>query len=143
MAVYATKDDLLIRDKSMLWNLAMDRETGELNDTWIDQALEQADDEINSLLTKFALPLVTVPSLLNKQAIIIAFYWLADRDNQATDLLEKRYEKAIATLKEIASGKRDLGLPTADKPEETSIGKVEIVQDNTRMFTRSTLKGVL
>lgn len=143
MAVYATKDDLLIRDKSMLWNLAMDRETGELNDTWIDQALEQADDEINSLLTKFALPLVTVPSLLNKQAIIIAFYWLADRDNQATDLLEKRYEKAIATLKEIASGKRDLGLPAADKPEETSIGKVEIVQDNTRLFTRDSLKGVL
>ncbi|HEG4440089.1 gp436 family protein [Vibrio gazogenes] len=143
MAVYATKQDLIDRDEGMLWNFATDRDTNTLNDTWINQALEQADDEINSLLTKFALPLPTVPSLLNKQAIIIAFYWLADRDNQATDLLEKRYEKAIATLKEIASGKRDLGLPAADKPEETSIGKVEIVQDNTRMFTRDSLKGVL
>lgn len=109
MAVYATKQDLIDRDESMLWNFAIDRTTGELNDTYINQALEQADDEINSFMTRYALPLATVPSMLNKLAITIAFYWLADRDQQATNLLEERYKNALATLREIGSGKRDLG----------------------------------
>jgi len=143
MAVYATKQDLIDRDESMLWNFAIDRTTGELNDTYINQALEQADDEINSFLTRYALPLATVPSMLNKLAITIAFYWLGDRDQQVTDLLEKRYQQALTTLREIGSGKRDLGLPQADKPVETSLGKVELVQDNERLFTRKSLSGVL
>ncbi|MBU1392398.1 gp436 family protein [Shewanella baltica] len=143
MAVYATKQDLIDRDESMLWNFAIDRTTGELSDTFINQALEQADDEINSFLTRYALPLAVVPSMLNKLAITITFYWLADRDHQATDLLEKRYDKAITTLNAIGMGKRDLGLPKADKPTETSLGKVELVQSNERIFTRDSLRGVL
>lgn len=143
MAVYATKQDLIDRDESMLWNFAIDRTTGELNDIAIDKALKQADDEINSFMTRYVLPLATVPSMLNDLAITVAFYWLADRDQQATNLLEKRYEKALTTLREIGSGKRDLGLPQADKPVETSIGKVELVQDNERLFTRKSLSGVL
>lgn len=144
MPIYASQQDLVDRDEGMLWNLAMDRETEALNEVWIEQALDQADEEINSFLTRYQLPLAVVPGLLNKLALSIAFYWLADRDNQATDLLEKRYEKAIATLKEIQSGKRDLGLPDNSGGEaETSVGKVELVQDNERLFTRNSLRGVL
>lgn len=144
MPIYASQQDLVDRDEGMLWNLAMDRETEALNEVWIEQALDQADEEINSFLTRYQLPLAVVPGLLNKLALSIAFYWLADRDNQATDLLEKRYEKAIATLKEIQSGKRDLGLPDNSGGEaETSVGKVELVQDNERLFTRNSLGGVL
>lgn len=143
MAVYATKQDLIDRDESMLWNFAIDRTTGELNDTYINQALEQADDEINSFLTRYVLPLAIVPSMLNKLAITITFYWLADRDQQATNLLEDRYKNALTTLREIGSGKRDLGLPVTDKPTETSLGKVELVQSNERIFTRDSLRGVL
>lgn len=74
MAIYATKQDLIDRDEQMLWNFAINRETGELNDTYINQALEQADDEINSFLgRRYQLPLPTVPGMLNKIAIIIAF----------------------------------------------------------------------
>lgn len=144
MAVYATKQDLIDRDEQMLWNFALDRDTDELNDVWIDQALDQADEEIDSFIgRRYQLPLPSVPGILGKQAIVIAFYWLADRDNQATDLLEKRYEKAIQTLKDIASGKRELGLPTVDAPSESTVGKVELIQDNERTFTRTSLKGVL
>ncbi|MEK2041124.1 DUF1320 domain-containing protein [Vibrio parahaemolyticus] len=144
MAIYVTKQDLIDRDNNMLWNFAVDRTTDELNDVWIDQALEQADEEIDSFLgRRFVLPLATVPGILNKTAITIAFYWLGDRDNQVTELLEKRYNAAIATLKEIASGKRELGLPTIEAPTESSVGKVELVQDNERLFTRDSLKGIL
>ncbi len=81
----------------MLYNLALDRSTDTLNDTWIDEALATADDEINGYLSRrYVLPLPSVPDLLKRQAIVIAFYWLGDRDNQVTDLLQKRYDSAIA-----------------------------------------------
>lgn len=144
MATYATKQDLIDRDESMLWNFAIDRDTGELNDTYINQALEQADEEIDSFLgRRYVLPLPSVPGILNKIAILIAFYWLADRDNQATNLLEDRYKMQLETLREIASGKRELGLQTIEAPAESSVGKVELVQDNERLFTRNNLRGVL
>ncbi|MGE6160625.1 gp436 family protein [Aeromonas salmonicida] len=144
MAIYATKQDLEDRDGSMLYNFALDRSTDTLNDTWIDEALATADDEINGYLSRrYVLPLPTVPDLLKRQAIVIAFYWLGDRDNQVTDLLQKRYDSAIAKVKEIAAGKLDLGLPTPDQPPEGAVGKVELVQQNERLFTRDSLKGVL
>lgn len=144
MAIYATKQDLEDRDGSMLYNFALDRSTDTLNDTWIDEALATADDEINGYLSRrYVLPLPTVPDLLKRQAIVIAFYWLGDRDNQVTDLLQKRYDSAIAKVKEIATGKLDLGLPTPDQPPEGAVGKVELVQDNERLFTRDSLRGVL
>lgn len=144
MAIYATKQDLEDRDGSMLYNLALDRSTDTLNDIWIDEALATADDEINGYLSRrFVLPLPSVPDLLKRQAIVIAFYWLGDRDNQVPDLLQDRYDRAIAKVKEIAAGKVDLGLPTPDMPPEGSVGKVELVQQNERLFTRDSLKGVL
>ncbi|AWK84477.1 gp436 family protein [Photobacterium damselae] len=144
MAVYATKQDLVDRDEQLLWNLALDRSTETINETYVEQALEQADDEINSFLgRRFVLPLPTVPSLLNKIAITIAFYWLADRDQQATELLQKRYDQAMQQLREIANGKRELGLPTIEQVPEGSVGKVELLQTNERLFTRTSLKGVL
>lgn len=144
MAIYATQQNLKERDEQMLWNLAIDRNTGELNASWIEQALEQADEEINSFLgRRYLLPLPTVPGMLNKIAISIAFYWLADRDTQATELLQKRYDMALTSLREIANGKRELGLPTVEAPSESSVGKVELLQQSERMFTRDSLRGVL
>lgn len=142
--VYATKQDLIDRDNSMLWNLAIDRETNSLDDTAINQALAQADDEINSYLARrFKLPLPKVPNLLKMVAISITFYWLADRDTQATNLLTERYEKQLVTLREIANGKRELGLPEVEAPSEGTVGKVELIQTTERLFTRSSMKGVL
>jgi phage gp36-like protein len=144
MAIYATKQDLETRDGSMLYNFALDRSTDTINDTWIDEALATADDEINGYLSRrYVLPLPTVPDMLKREAIVIAFYWLADRDNQATTLLQERYDRAIAKVKEIAVGKVDLGLPTPDQPPEGAVGKVDLVQENERLFTRNSLRGVL
>ncbi|AWX98559.1 hypothetical protein A8139_00730 [Marinomonas primoryensis] len=144
MATYATKQDLLDRDSSTVWNLAIDRNTDDLNDTAINEALEQADDEINSYLARrYVLPLETVPSMLSKLAITISFYWLADRDQQATNLMTERYKSALETLKEIGTGRRELGLPTLQTPTEGAVGKVELIQDNERLFTRKSLGGVL
>ncbi|NCG50549.1 DUF1320 domain-containing protein [Serratia fonticola] len=145
MMHYATRQDLLDADGSFVWNMAINRETNELDEVAIAQVLEDTDEEINSLLSRrFKLPLeTTVPRILTRVAISIAFYWLADRDSQATELVRKRYEDAIKTLKEIASGQRDLGLPTLEQPAESDGGKVIMVGDNQRLFTRRNLKDVL
>lgn len=144
MAIYATRQDLIDRDEGMLWNVAIDRASGQLNDGWIDEALEQADAEISGRLSRrYVLPLPSVPAMLRGIAITVAFYWLCDRDQQATNLVEERYQRAIDQLREIASGKLDLGLPTADAPAEGDVGKVELVQEGGRLFTRKSLGGVL
>lgn len=142
---YATRNDLLVADGSYVWNVAINRETNQLDEAAITQALEDTDEEINSLLSRrYKLPLETaVPRILIRVAVSIAFYWLADRDNQATELVRKRYEDAIKTLKEIASGQRDLGLPTLEQPTEGNSGKVIMTGENKRLFTRNSLKGVL
>jgi len=142
---YATRQDLLDRDESMIWNLAINRETNELDEAAIAQALQQADEEIDSLLARrFQLPLPVVPGVINKMAVQIAIYWLADRDNQATDLIEKRYQQAVATIKEIVNGTRELGLPTATTTPEAAGGKATLIQSEAgRLMTRDKLSGVL
>ena len=142
---YATRQDLIDRDESMLWNLALNAETNALDETTIEQALQQASDEIVSLLARrFQLPLPTVPGVINKMAVQIAIYWLADNDNQVTDLIEKRYQQAIATIKEIVAGTRELGLPTATATPEAASGKVTLIQSESgRLMTREKLSGVL
>ncbi|HID8084397.1 TPA: gp436 family protein [Serratia marcescens] len=142
---YATREDLMTADGSFVWNVAMDTQTQQLDEAAISQALADTDEEINSWLSRrYKLPLETaVPRLLQRVAVSIAFYWLADRDNQVTELVQKRYDDAIKTLKDIANGQRDLGLPTLEQPTEGTGGKVIMVGDNARLFTRNTLKGVL
>ncbi|PYA53150.1 MULTISPECIES: gp436 family protein [Serratia] len=145
MMRYATREDLLTADGSFVWNVAMNPETEQLDEAAISQALDDTDEEINSWLSRrFKLPLeTTVPRLLQRVAVSIAFYWLADRDNQVTELVQKRYDEAVKTLKDIANGQRDLGLPTTEQPTEGTGGKVIMVGENTRLFTRNSLKGVL
>lgn len=125
---YVNKDDLLSRDESLVWTLATSADDASLlDDVAIVKACNDAKTEIDSFLTRFQLPLAQLPPLLNRVAISIAFYWLADRDNGISDLQQKRYDAALTTLREIQSGKRNLGLPQAEKPTETTSGKVEVI----------------
>ncbi|ODS10927.1 gp436 family protein [Vibrio scophthalmi] len=125
---YATIDDLLKRDESLVWTLATDpNDHNRLDTEAVELAIKDATDEINSFLKRYALPLPSVPSIINRLAISMAMYWLADRDNAVSELVQKRYDSALQTLREISAGKRDLGLPGIDKPQETSSGKVEVI----------------
>ncbi|HDO7098907.1 gp436 family protein [Klebsiella pneumoniae] len=146
MGVYVTRDDLLATDGSLIWNMAIDKTSGQLDEVKILTAIDDADAEINSFLAKrYQLPLniTTVPRPLHRVATSIAIYWLSERDNQITDLIQKRYDTAIQTLKEMANGTRDLGLPTDTPAPETDNGRMIVVSDNKRLFTRNGLKGVL
>ena len=146
MGTYVTRDDLLAVDGELVWNMAIDKSTSQLDDAKIETAIDDADAEINSFLARrFQLPLAiaTIPRPLHRVAVSITIYWLSERGSQITDLIQKRYDDAIRTLKEIANGTRDLGLPTATPVPETDNGKIIVVSDNQRQFTRNNLKGVL
>ncbi len=143
VTVYVTKQDLLDRDESLVWTLATDTDDSNLLDeNAIINACADAKTEIDSFLTRFQLPLEQLPSMVNRLAISIAFYWLADRDNGISDLQQKRYDAALVTLREIQSGKRNLGLPMVDKPNETSSGKVTVIAPS-RPSMRKSLSRVL
>ncbi|WNJ96543.1 DUF1320 domain-containing protein [Vibrio ruber] len=140
---YVTQQDLLNRDESMLWVLATSPDdNSQLNTVAIDAAISDASVEIDSFLTCFELPLLEVPALLNRCAISMAFYWLADRDGNISELVQKRYDDALRTLREIRDGKRDLGLPAASKPTETAKGKAEVI-DASRPSVRDSLRYIL
>ncbi|PMN91372.1 gp436 family protein [Enterovibrio norvegicus] len=141
--VYATAQDLLERDPSFVWTVAAQKDNPDaLDEVAMAAALRDATEEINSFLSRFTLPLATTPNTLNRLAISLAFYWLADRDSSVTDLVQKRYDDAISTLKDIQAGRRDLGLPKADKPAETQSGKAEVIAAS-RLAMRKDLGGVL
>ncbi len=143
---YITQEDLLRADGNLVWNMAVNRETNGLDEEKIRQAISDADAEIDSFLSRrYPLPLAVteIPRPLQRVALSLAFYWLSERDNQVTELIQKRYDDAIKTLREMASGVRDLGLPAYAAPAETDLGKIIVTGANPRLFTRNNLKGVL
>ena len=62
MGTYVTRDDLLAVDGSLVWNMAIDKSTQQLDEAKIETAIDDADAEINSFLAKrFQLPLNIAP----------------------------------------------------------------------------------
>ena len=43
MGIYVTRDDLLAADGSLVWNMAIDKATNQLDETKIATAIEDAD----------------------------------------------------------------------------------------------------
>lgn len=143
-AAYATKDDLLKRDEAYLRTCAYKALSDEWDDEGIEQALIDATDEVNTYLAvRYTLPLKSVPNVITHLTIPVAFYWLGDSNSQVTDIIEKRYNNALGRLKDLASGKADLGLSDDDDAvEETAGGDVTWFSEERRL-TRSKLGNCL
>ena len=107
----------------------------------IDETIETADAEINGYCAvKYAVPLSPVPAIVNKLSVELAIYYLYSR-RTVPEAIEKRYEKAIARLKDIARGIIVLAVdPPA--PASTTADSARVNKsDRDRIFTRDTLKG--
>jgi phage gp36-like protein len=84
----------------------------------IYEAIEAADAEIDGYCTvRYGTPLSPVPVLINKLSIEIAVYHLIARRPPVAESAEKRYERALARLKDISKGILSLGI---DPPPEAS-----------------------
>lgn len=103
-----------------------------INSDILNAAIEDAEAEINGYLSKYALPLATVPSVLVRKSCDIARYFLYD--DAATEEVEKRFDKAVAFLLNVARGVISLGPDSQGDVAEVSSGAV--MQSGGRVFGR-------
>jgi phage gp36-like protein len=96
--------------------------TGAVVTDVLDRTIADADAEIDGYVgTRYALPLAEpVPAVLVPIACDIARYRLYD--DAVPDIVRKRYEDAIARLKDIAAGRLVLGVdPLAPAPAAAGV----------------------
>jgi phage gp36-like protein len=128
---YCTKQNLIDRfGEGELIQLTDRTGAGVINDTVLNQAIGDADGEINGYLAgRYTLPLASVPPVLTQKACDIARFFLYDE--AVLDIVKTRYDNAIAWLKLVANGTVSLGLDgtgeeviTSGSPEMQSAGSV-------------------
>jgi phage gp36-like protein len=100
-----------------------------------------ADDATNLidgyLASRYALPLVSVPTIVKAWAADIARFRLWDE--RAPEEVRRRYEDAMAQLRDLAAGR--LALPPGSDGARAAGGFEFEAYANERVFTADTLKG--
>ena len=109
---YATQQDLVDRFGETEIEQLTDRAeppAGAIDATVVGKALVDADDAINGYLgARYTVPLASPPLILKRIACDVARYYLYE--DRVTEAVRKRYEDAVAYLKDAASGKVTLGV---------------------------------
>lgn len=89
-----------------------------MNEPVITEALVQAGELIDAYLrSRYALPLVEVPSVVKNLAVQLARYWLYARRPEGTELPEavvRGHKEALRALESIRDGKMALGLASGE-----------------------------
>ena len=135
---YATLEDMLDRFGDDEVYIAFDRiGDGELDSAAVDQALSDADDEINTYLSaRYQLPLVTVPPVLTRLAAQITLYH-GSPGTTMTEEKRTRYKDAVIMLGKIGSGAISLGLAPSDEPDSR---EQMVVQTSGKLFSDDELE---
>lgn len=113
---YATQQEMSDRVGADDLALVADREgDGALDTEAITGALDDATAEIDSYLAaRYGLPLAEVPATVKRVCIDMAMYHLSG--NKTTEEVEKRYQRAVAWLRDVSKGLATLGAA----PDETT-----------------------
>lgn len=131
---YCTIDDLIKRygERELIQRSDRDN-TGEIDNTIVQQAIDDGADEIDSYLTQYTLPLATVPVLLVRLNCDIARFNLY-QDFDDVSAVKTRYDKAVQLLRAIAKGdaKLNVSVDVAPVPDQTVI----VAQGPERVFKR-------
>jgi phage gp36-like protein len=106
----------------------------------IANALDYATAEIDSYLaTRYTLPLAEVPRLLKKLCVDIALHQLALSGELMTEEIGKRYERALATLRDLSTGKAVLvftPVPPVEGQPDVSAAQPIVSGGPAKIFTR-------
>lgn len=85
----------------------------------VNEAITAADAEIDGYCAvRYTVPFTSVPRLITGLSVEIAIYYLHAR-RTVPEKIEKRYEKAVARLKDIARGLLTLGIDPPPAPAST------------------------
>lgn len=138
---YATRQNMIDRFGERELIQLTDRaepQTNAIDDTVLNAALADADDRINSYLSKrHTLPLATVPTVLVRICADFARWFLYD--DGIPDAVESAFKEGKNILESYVKGNIDLGIASAD-PDES--GSIEIDQQPA-IFGRSKMRGIL
>ncbi len=127
---YATPQSLIDRFGQSELDQVADIGAGVADAARVAQALGDADAEIDAaLLGRYALPLATVPDLLERIACDLAREFLYK--DQPPEAVSEAAKRARALLAQIAAGKMRLDAAPADAGQAVT-GLVEIVSGRTR-----------
>ena len=137
--MYATRDDLNAAfGPDMVERLAA-RHGVEDDATTVARALSHASAVIDGRLSvRFTLPLPVVPAVLRDIACDLTIARLASDAVGLTDDLKRREDQAMASLKAIAKGEMNLGLPVAHQGERP---QPIVTSTGGKLFTRDRLRG--
>lgn len=136
---YATQQNMIDRyGEQELIELTDRASATAIDATVLGQALADADAEINAyLVSRYSLPLASVPPVLTRFAADIARYMLYD--TRAPEQVKDRYDAAIKFFKLIAEGKASLGLDPVSLPV-ADVGGVQVSAPD-RVFSSDALSG--
>lgn len=131
---YCTLQDLIDRyGEAELLQLTDRERVGQINSDTVDRAISDADGEIDGYLSKFSRPITPVPKVLVRIACDITRFYLYD--DQATEIVEKRYFNAVKFLQGVARGEISIGVDDAGAAPESS-NDAEVVSGG-NVFNRS------
>jgi len=131
----------MIPEESII-ELTDDEDLGGVNQARVDEAIAQADAEIDSYCGgRYSVPFTTVPDIVKKISVDIAIYNLYSRKvEEIPDTREQRYKNAIRQLEGIAKGIISIG----EDPEPAAPGEGGVETNKTnddRTFTKDSLSG--
>ncbi len=137
---YATQASLIKRyTLETLLTLALNKDRT-LNEAKINEALDDASQTIDSYLAgRYALPLASVPAVLERHCCYIARYFL--EKNRAVNQARQDYEDSLRFLEKVAAGTISLGL--AENGETVESNNVAIIESAGSVWARDKSKGFI
>jgi len=119
-----------------LIDLTDDNDTGSVNDNVMDQAIADADTEIDGYIAvvySSVMPFSSTPRILQKYSTDISVKNLYEHRKKVTDWAEKAYDSAIAFLKLAGQSKTSIGL---DIPRDSQVKTDDVeIRSNPRKLS--------
>lgn len=142
--MYATLDDMIALHGADTMDRLADRTgNGAADASTVHRALADAAALIDGYIgVRVALPLNPVPAVVKNLSIDIAIYRLATDAGLLAEDMRKRYEDAIAFLRDVARGLATIPVPKpVDAPKtDASSPQSVIVESEPRLFGRAGLR---
>lgn len=128
MGLYCTQSDMEQRfgNDELVSLTDRDGSAGQIVESVLSQAIADASATIDGYLGgRYTLPLSSVPQNLTRLACDIARYYLFDDQLGDEHQASKRYTNAISYLKDVGSGRLQLGITQdSQQPQQTSTATI-------------------
>lgn len=139
---YCTLTDILkLLPEETVVQLTDDEGTGAVHQTRVDEAIAQADAEIDSYCgARYSVPFSPAPDIVRKCSVDIAVYNLySRRTEEIPEARSERYKNAIRQLEGIARGVITLGVDPPPAGSQVGQHGVDVGSED-RRFSRTKLE---